>query len=346
MLIGKVRMRAQPALCEKLMQQHSTIAAAPVTGSLLGMGHVTAHPAEGASPFAVFGDLADHVRARDERIVSQFVFGGAGNARDGLRELERATGGVDWPVTWIHADGDAGREITGTQAYVVARTPVRTVGMDYSHAMRTWLYLDRLLDWYDDFNAVRNRFYEERGVCDRLLPASTGIGVANRHGSAVVMCAMAVKARDRRVVLREVASPLQWPATNYRSSFSRAVEIEAPGCRQLHISGTASIAADGRSIHDGDLRAQIARTMEAVAAILQSRGMDWRHATRGIAYIKNMEDAAAAQDCLARLLPAPAVVMLGHADVCRPELLFEIELDAAVVPPEGSASPVAREWAT
>lgn len=366
------------------MKQHSMIAAARVAGAPLGMGHVTVHPADGASPFAVFGDLADHVRARGERIVAQFVFGGTGNVRDGLRELERATGGVNWPVTWIHADGDAGKETTGTQAYVVAdpaARPVRlgdrivgtcyrdacadycllgdvlpadptasreaqtrsvyerceaaleTVGMDYSHVMRTWLYLDRLLDWYAEFNAVRTRFYEERGVFERLLPASTGIGIANRHGAALVLCALAVKVRDRRMTLREVASPLQCPATNYRSSFSRAVELETPAYRQLHISGTASIAADGRSIHEGDLRAQIATTMDVVAAILQSRGMDWTHATRGIAYVKNLADAAATQDCLARLLPVPGVVMLGHADVCRPELLFEIELDAAVVGP-------------
>jgi hypothetical protein len=50
-------------------------------------------------------------------------------------------------------------------------------------------------------------------------------------------------------------------------------------------------------------------------------------------HVKNLADAAATQDCLARLLPVPGVIMLGHADVCRPELLFEIELDAAVVGP-------------
>ena len=77
-----------------MMKQQRMIVTAPVTSRPLGLSHVTVHPADGASPCAVFGDLADHVRARGERIVAQFVFGGAGNVRDGLRELERATGGV------------------------------------------------------------------------------------------------------------------------------------------------------------------------------------------------------------------------------------------------------------
>ncbi|MEI6149853.1 MAG: translation initiation inhibitor [bacterium] len=362
------------------MERQGRVCVSSLAGLTFGKYHITAHPPDEAHPFAMFDALAECVRDTRAQIVAQFVFGGSEIGADRMRDLERAAGPVNWPVTWIHADDHSGIEMTGTQAYAVADTPIRsvildgrvvgscfadeyaeycllgdllpmdtaasrevqtrsvfeqceaalrTVGMDFSHVMRTWLYLDGLLDWYDEFNAVRTRFFEERGVFNGLLPASTGIGIANRHGSALVMDAMAIRPKDPRVLIQTVASPLQCPATHYRSSFSRAVEIVVPGHRQLHISGTASIAPDGASVHQGDIRGQIAKTMEVVATILKSRGMDWSNTTRGIAYCKRLEDAATVQRCMREYTAGSLSIALAHADICRPELLFELELDAS-----------------
>jgi hypothetical protein len=84
-----------------------------------------------------------------------------------------------------------------------------------------------------------------------------------------------------------------------------------------------------------DQRAQIEKTMEVVAAILQSRGMEWSNTTRGIAYYKRAEDAATVRRCMREYTEGSAAIALAHADVCRPELLFELELDAsaATTPP-------------
>jgi enamine deaminase RidA (YjgF/YER057c/UK114 family) len=223
----------------------------------------------------------------------------------------------------------ASREVQARTVFEQCEAALQTVGMDFSHVMRTWLYLDGLLDWYNEFNNVRTRFFEERQVFDRVLPASTGIGIANRHGAALVLGALAIKPRDGRVLIQTVASPLQCPATNYRSSFSRAVEVTLPGYRQLHISGTASIAPDGSSLYTDDIDAQLAKTMEVVAAILHSRDMEWSNTTRGIAYYKRAEDAATVRRHLQKCTAANLSIALAHADVCRPELLFELELDAA-----------------
>jgi enamine deaminase RidA (YjgF/YER057c/UK114 family) len=229
----------------------------------------------------------------------------------------------------------ASREVQARSVFEQCEAALQTGGMDFSHVMRTWFYLDGLLDWYDAFNAVRTQFFEERGVFRGVLPASTGIGLANRQGAALVMGALAIKPRDGRVRIQTVASPLQCPATNYRSSFSRAVEVTLPGSRQLHISGTASIAPDGSSLHTGDIEAQLAKTMKVVAAILQSRGMEWSNTTRGIAYYKRAEDAATVRNCMREYTEGSSAIALAHADVCRPELLFELELDAsaATTPP-------------
>ena len=71
--------------------------------------------------------------------------------------------------------------------------------------------------------------------------------------------------------------------------------------------------------------------MEVVAAILESRQITWDHVTRGIGYFKHAEDIPLFQRyCDARGLPAMPLVMVKN-DICRDDLLFELELDAARV---------------
>lgn len=204
------------------------------------------------------------------------------------------------------------------------------VGMGYGEVVRTWLFLEDILDWYGDFNHVRTAFFEERGVFDGVVPASTGIGAANPAGAALVAGVYAIKPKHKAVSATPVRSPLQCPALQYRSSFSRAVEVEFPDRKHLLISGTASISPDGRSAHLGDVGKQIDLTMRVVGALLESRGMGWADATRMVAYFKSMRDAAHfIEYCEAQQLP-PLPVAWSHAAVCRDDLLFEVELDAVV----------------
>jgi len=204
-------------------------------------------------------------------------------------------------------------------------------GMAFTDIARTWFYLRDLLDWYDAFNAVRTRFFRERGVFEKMIPASTGIGAGSAAGEAVVCALLAVKPRSDAVRVFAVPSPLQGPALDYKSSFARAVEIVQPGSRLLTISGTASIAPNGETVHAGDAGRQIERTMGIVHAILESRGMDWGHTARAIAYFKDIREAhLLEQYCVENHLPGLPVV-LSHADICRSDLLFELELDAIAV---------------
>ena len=95
------------------------------------------------------------------------------------------------------------------------------------------------------------------------------------------------------------------------------------------VSGTASIAADGTTMHLDDVDKQIERTMDVVDAILKSRDMDWADVTRGIVYFRDVDDVPRFDDfCRARHLPAMPLVVVGKVIVCREDLLFEIELDA------------------
>lgn len=219
----------------------------------------------------------------------------------------------------------------GEQTTVVFETIERLLdqaGMDFSHLFRTWLFLDRILDWYDEFNDARNRFFTERGVYDRIMPASTGIGAPNPCGSALVAGGMALESKTESVRAQEVTSPLQCPASDYRSSFSRALEIVRSGLNNLYVSGTASIDGDGNTIHLGSSDLQIDRTMEVVRAILETRQMDWRHVYRGVVYFKDFGDVPLFEEYCRRFAVPPEPLVLMQADVCRDDLLFEIEVDA------------------
>jgi len=201
-------------------------------------------------------------------------------------------------------------------------------GMDFSHLVRTWFYLDDLLGWYDEFNAVRTKFFEARGVFGRLIPASTGIGARNPAGASLAAGALAIRPRHGRVHVKEVSSPLQCPATDYRSSFSRAVEVAFPDRRMLIVSGTASIAADGKSMFPGDVAKQIHLTLDVVEAILKSREMDWSNTVRAVGYFRDIEALPIFDACCRDRGMAPLPMAPAHAIVCRDDLLFEIELDA------------------
>ncbi|MEI7904947.1 MAG: hypothetical protein WCI43_06000 [Candidatus Firestonebacteria bacterium] len=199
--------------------------------------------------------------------------------------------------------------------------------MDFSHVARTWFYLDRLLEWYKEFNEARTGFMSGKGVFQRFSPASTGIGACNPAGTFLSVSAFAVKPSEGEAVFK-VVSPLQCEALKYKSAFSRAVEIHSGNLRRLLISGTASIAPDGASVHTGDVEKQIQKTMEVVKAILDSRGMGWENVARSIIYFKEEKHLPLfSKYCREAGIPElPGVP--AFTTVCRGELLFEIELDA------------------
>ena len=216
-------------------------------------------------------------------------------------------------------------------AFEAVERELGKVGMDFSNVVRTWIYADRILDWYADFNRARNEFFSARGVYDRYVPASTGIGWTNGIGARLVLGAFAVKSkRPGDVEFEALPSPLQCPALEYGSSFSRAAEVRTPSWKRVIVSGTASIKPDSHDVaHIGDIDAQIDCTMNAVAAIYESRGLSLKDVSGALVYLKDERYRANWEKWLAAHPEYPrehsrAIV----ADVCRDEWLFEIESDA------------------
>jgi 2-iminobutanoate/2-iminopropanoate deaminase len=115
------------------------------------------------------------------------------------------------------------------------------------------------------------------------------------------------------------------------SSFSRGLRIDLNGLAILLISGTASIDENGRSIHLGDFRAQLRRTFQNIAALLETEGATWKDIVRTTCYLRDIErdyhafnEERTAFYREQGLDPLPASTGI-QAILCRPELLVEIE---------------------
>lgn len=115
------------------------------------------------------------------------------------------------------------------------------------------------------------------------------------------------------------------------SSFSRGMRIDLNGITILLISGTASIDEHGVSVHVGDFRAQMRRTLTNITGLLESEGCTWKDIVRTTCYLRDIErDYEAFNEerttfyAEQGLDPLPASTGI-QAILCRPELLIEIE---------------------
>ncbi len=115
------------------------------------------------------------------------------------------------------------------------------------------------------------------------------------------------------------------------SSFSRGMRIDLNGLTILLISGTASIDENGKSVHIGDFRAQMRRTLANITGLLAIEGCTWHDVVRTTCYLRDIErDYEAFNEERTAfykeqgLDPLPASTGI-QAILCRPELLIEIE---------------------
>jgi 2-iminobutanoate/2-iminopropanoate deaminase len=115
------------------------------------------------------------------------------------------------------------------------------------------------------------------------------------------------------------------------SSFSRGMRIDLNGLTILLISGTASIDENGVSVHIGDFRAQMKRTLDNITGLLESEGCTWHDIVRTSCYMRDIDrdydafnEERTAFFKAQGLDPLPASTGI-EAHLCRPELLIEIE---------------------
>jgi enamine deaminase RidA (YjgF/YER057c/UK114 family) len=211
-----------------------------------------------------------------------------------------------------------------------SETVLKQAGVDLLAVPRTWMWLGDILKWYSDFNHVRNTFFTERGMLGKgvltRMPASTGIGIGPDNGAICAMDLTAIiKPRESLTYIDEGGN--QKSAYEYGSAFSRASQVASPAGRTVFVSGTASIDSAGNTTNIDDAEAQIRDTIANVRAVLTQMKCADRDVVQSLIYCKTPAVEKVFYEKFSDL-PWPKVTMI--ADVCRDDLLFEIEATATV----------------
>ncbi len=209
-----------------------------------------------------------------------------------------------------------------------AETILNEFGTDFLAVPRTWMWLGDILSWYNDFNQIRNDFFEKRGVVTQngrhSMPASTGIGLGPADGGKCSMDLMAVIEPKNSIQYLQ-AGGKQQSAFEYGSAFSRASKAITPAGETVFISGTASIDAAGKTTNLDDPKSQIEATIENVQAVLKEMDCSDENVVQVTAFCKTtqVEDVF---NTLKNKISWPWITCI--CDICRSNLLFEIEATA------------------
>lgn len=241
-------------------------------------------------------------------------------------------------MNWIHAAGlpvpkDSDEAAATSEAFAAAATLLAQGGMALADVARTWFFLDDILRWYGRFNAGRNETFGRHGLLTAAagvappVPASTGIGVAPASDALGAMDLFAVCGQGG-CIDRRPAAGRQRSAYEYGSAFARASRAVTPGGHTLFVSGTAAIDERGQTCFLGDVDGQIRMTLDNVQAVLDDTHCHGWTVVEAMAYCKTPAVADAFERRHRGRFAWPWLVAVG--DVCRDDLLFEVEITAGL----------------
>lgn len=261
-------------------------------------------------------------------------------------------------MRWVYCGGIQA-DTPGLDAYAESleafdkmRRRLSAVGASFDQVVRTWIYVNRITDRrsglqrYQEFNRARSDFYRDIPFGTRFraadprsgcFPASTGIGT---RGPRIQMACVAIDSRRSDVFVVPLENPQQTPAYDYQPvyspespKFSRGVAVVQGRYVSLMVSGTASIV-DSRTVYPGDVVRQTVQTLNNIERLiapenlarlgLPGAGATLKDVAKLRVYVKHAEDYPACRNIVEHRLPKVPAIYLD-ADVCRPDLLVEIE---------------------
>lgn len=261
-------------------------------------------------------------------------------------------------IRWIYcggisgdpaADGPYGEAATAFQRM---QEQLAAAGVGFDQVVRTWIYINHITageegrQRYQELNRARTDFFRDIhfGAKNRaswapttIYPASTGIGT---NGSRITLAGMALETARKDVFIVPLENPQQTAAYDYHAryspqspKFARAMAVVQGHFVTTLVSGTASIV-DAKTVHPGDVVRQTEQTIDNIERLiapenfarhgLPGSGATLRDVAKLRVYVKNPDDYRACREVVERRLPRVPSIYL-HADVCRPDLLVEIE---------------------
>ena len=207
----------------------------------------------------------------------------------------------------------------------------------YPHLLRVWNYLPDInrdsqgTERYRQFNSARQCALQACGRAQSgSVPAASALGATS--DSPVVVYFLAGRSAPVFVENPRQVSAYHYPRQygTHSPLFSRAALLRQTQSLTLFVSGTASIVGH-RSLHIGNTARQTRETLTNIEALLSEANRVARGAhfeLDGLAYkvyVRRPEDLALIQSELAAALGSQAQVIYLQADICRQDLLVEIE---------------------
>jgi chorismate lyase / 3-hydroxybenzoate synthase len=208
---------------------------------------------------------------------------------------------------------------------------------EHRHLIRIWNYLPEINaqaggdERYRHFNSARQMAFRRSGRATMgTVPAACALG--SPAGSPLSIYFLAARRPPKMIENPRQTSAYHYPPKFGRHSpiFSRACLWGESGGGRLFVSGTASIVGH-ETIHRGDVVAQTRETMVNIAALLEEANRivgSNRYALNGLklkVYVRKPSDLPAIEATLSELLNPAASIVYLQADVCREDLLVEIE---------------------
>ena len=226
------------------------------------------------------------------------------------------------------------REATDT-AYRTLFDALR--GARHPHLIRVWNYLpdiNRHADGderYRHFNAARRAAFERAGrASTETAPAATAVGCA--AGKPLTVFFLAGAAPPIMIENPRQVSAYHYPPQYGRESplFSRACLLRAAGEAHLFISGTASIVGH-RTLHPGDVAAQAREALVNLSILVEEAGRRRAQGEPQIdglrlkVYLRRVADLESVRAEIGRHPLSVESIVYLEADICREDLLVEIE---------------------
>lgn len=243
------------------------------------------------------------------------------------------------------APGQAGSAAALRSATEKAYTDIFRVTRQagYPQLIRIWNYLPDINAYcdgderYRHFNSARQSAFAQ-AISGHAggFPAASALGC--QTGSPVSIHFLAARDMPRMIENPRQISAYHYPRQYGEHSplFSRACVLSMRQGAHLFLSGTASIIGH-ETIHAGDVRAQTRESMTNITALLEEANRSL-HGSRFHAgalkykvYVRHREDQPSIASELGHWLREPASVVYLQADVCREDLLVEIEASGTAI---------------
>lgn len=228
-------------------------------------------------------------------------------------------------------------EKSGHDTYIKLLNCLQSLG--YPHLIRTWNYFPGINEVqegeerYQQFCVGRHRAFSERYYDFLpLLPAATAIGSAQGE---ITIFVLASTSPGLHIENPRQTSAYRYPRQYGRvsPSFARATVKSWGDVIHLYVSGTASIVGHA-SQHVGDVEAQlleISKNLDALADTCRSNGINvapdasLKDMDNVKVYVRRPQDFAVVRHAVETSLKRTAPTLYLHGDICREELLVEIE---------------------